>query len=447
MRQRVQWTLAAVLCFAAGSAFADDRDGNGVDDAIEGEILQAFAPIYRTDEAGGREYPPVSVDWYVRHCFISRWTEFYSGTGGPADEILPRIAENFTLTLDYFNNTLAASGEVGNNTPNQPQSGYWRLWFKNTNYHRGNDPQEPRSWAISQQTQDVLYGRVNRFGLSGNQYIVQYFMFFPWNDIDADRFWGCPAGNHEGDISCVEYMVEYNSPGSTRILQGIHHDHGRQVFAEPGSLQYINGRPVVFPENENHESMPWPASCGIVQGMMPPGIAANELFRSHDILTVPIAGECDDAPVVREHNGSTFTLQINTVKNLHEKNAPADMHSAESLFVARYAGLYGHYANDTCDIFTWPVRIDDFEAPQGPTFQGKMWDRSYRRPDVWVSLGTTAVEQIGDANKPVSSVARAVAMAVPGATVHINAGVSSERLTISLPLTLRAEGGPVTIGH
>jgi hypothetical protein len=439
------YALAFSLATAALPALALDRDGNGVDDAMEDVILQTFAPIYRTDEVGGREIPPVPVDWYVRHCMITRWTGSYSGVSGPAEELFPRIAESSTLTLDYFNTVLAASGEVGNNTANQPYPGFWRLRFKDSSCHWGCD----RTWALAQQQQDVLYGRVHRFGFGANQYVVHYYLFFPWNDVDADRFLGCPAGNHEGDISCVEYLVEFNSAGDHRILQGIYHDHGRQVFAEPGALQMIAGRPVVFPENETHENMPWPYYCGIVQGSTPSGIATIKLLESHDIpvFGVPIAGECDAAPAVRVHNGSTFTLQVSTVKNLHEKSAPADMHSAESLFVARYAGLYGYFAEDSCDIATFPVIIDDFTAPDGPTFQDKMWSRIYRRAEVWVALGSPAVEQTGEAAKPVSSIARALAVATPGASVHVNAGSTSERLTLSLPMTITAEGGTVTIGQ
>jgi hypothetical protein len=459
------WCLGMVALASQFYAFAADRDGNGVDDALEDVILQTFAPVYRTDEGGGnREFPPVPIDWYVRHCFISRWTDSYSGQpSGSAVQLLPNLPIDFPsskLTLDYSNNTLAASGEVGNNTANQPYPGYWRLWVSNPDYHQGNDPAEPRSWAIAQQLQDVLYGRVNRFGFGDTQYVVQYYLFFPWNDVDADRFCGCPAGNHEGDITCAEYLVDFTAPDNARIIQAIYHAHGRQIFVEPSALQMAGGHPVVFPEQENHENMPWPGDCGIVQGQVPAGIATDKLFESHTIGTIPIvcdlpiiadvAGECDDAPVVRNHNGSKSTLQVSTVKNLHEKGAPVDMHSAESLFVARFAGLYGHYASDTCDFVFFTIKPGDIDAPPGPPFGSngeKMWNRGYRLSDVYVALGSQAVEQTGAADKPASSIARGLALATPGATMHVNAGSSSERLTFSLPMTITAQGGSVTIGQ
>jgi hypothetical protein len=447
------------FCFLAVSictpVWGVDRDDNGVDDATESAILLAFAPIFQTDEGiSGREIAPVSIDWYVRHCMISRWTEFYSGQSGSSQEMSPEIASDFMLTLDFFNTNLAASGEVGNNTTNQPYSGYWRLWFKNGDNHWGNDPTEPRYWHTAQEKQDVLYGRVNRFGLTGNQYVVQYFLFFPWNDVDDNRFCGCPAGNHEGDIACVEYLVEFTSSADYKVLQGIYHDHGRQVFAERSALTFSSGRPVVFPERETHELLPWPAECGIYQGSVQFGIATNKRFFSHDVTApwcgwwdTPIAGECDDASIVRDHYGAGFTLKIDSVKNLHERSAPIDMHTPESLFVAKFAGLYGHVADDSCDVFTFPVTIGDFESPPGPPFQDKMWNRSYRRQELWVSLGDSSVDQTGEQTKPVSSMTRALALGMPGAVVHINSGSSAERVALTLPMTIRAEGGPVVIGH
>ncbi|MEQ1744401.1 MAG: hypothetical protein ABMA02_03175 [Saprospiraceae bacterium] len=58
-----------------------------------------------------------------------------------------------------------------------------------------------------------------------------------------------------------------------------------------------------------------------------------------------------------------------------------------------------------------------------------------------------AVAQHGTFRFPYDQVGESVQAALPGWTLLIHTGTYPEKITIAKPLTLKAEGGPVTIGH
>ena len=69
--------------------------------------------------------------------------------------------------------------------------------------------------------------------------------------------------------------------------------------------------------------------------------------------------------------------------------------------------------------------------------------------DTWVDFNYTGFPPFpenGSFGLPFNTVVEGVAFASHGGTLHLKPGVSSERPTINKRLTLKAEGGPVTIG-
>jgi hypothetical protein len=73
-----------------------------------------------------------------------------------------------------------------------------------------------------------------------------------------------------------------------------------------------------------------------------------------------------------------------------------------------------------------------------------------RPPEVvvqWVDFAYTVGEELGTFAEPFSTLARGVAAIPAGGMLRIKAGTTSEKQTISKPMTLSAYGGPVTIGQ
>lgn len=464
-RQSAVPLLIAALLTPVRYSAAIDNNQNNVDDAEEIALFQDFAPRWKTDDADDR-FPPLPIRWYVEHCRLvaygaaePQYDPDYNGSAGDA----PFLFELSPLTLEQIEQLFP--GSFGSTFPAGP---FFRLDFLDGDYHDGDDPMNPRTWSIAQQRGDCVYGRCVPVGQMGSgQYIVQYYLFFGWNDVDADRnILGCPYGNHEGDIVCFEVWVDRHRPAGDQILQAIYHNHGRQVFVEPGHVPFEGGHPVVYLETESHELLPWSGGCGMLsqtivrppftcwggtQTPPPVGIAASEFFESGFqgwwIFGQNVGGECDDVPVVRCHYGSARTLFVTSIINLNTEAIMNPMHTPETRFIARYTGRYGNTASDFCDVATVPQSGPPVDSPKGPPYQGKLWHRAYRVPEVWVNPAFTANIQDGSSDKPASTLRRALAMCSDGGVIRLAPGALSGRMRIVQPCTLTAPTGPVTIGQ
>jgi hypothetical protein len=74
----------------------------------------------------------------------------------------------------------------------------------------------------------------------------------------------------------------------------------------------------------------------------------------------------------------------------------------------------------------------------------------YRVAETWVNFaypGLPNFPETGTRNAPFNTLSEAVNVALPGSIVKVNAGSSSERLTVSKSLRLEAIGGLVIIGQ
>jgi hypothetical protein len=367
----------AVLLFTR-SMFAQDCDHDGIPDSLEAQILSTFAPAWRPDDPNDR-LPPIPLSWYISHCSLETWyhpnrDSDYNGTDDPGIPTRSTGDTNLTLAsiIPMITNAL-------------PAHYFYRLKSKSWDFLDGKDPADVRTWSVARDKQDCLYGRVTRLdGAATNYYIAQYYMFFLWNDVDSDRNpIGCPIGNHEGDIVCVEFEVTHNSPFDHRLERAIYHEHGRQVFIDdPSVLDYSAGHPVVYLEKENHEALPWRGYCGFVpEESVPRCVGINRYFYSKDvsIFDIPVAGECDDVPTVRFHNGSGVETLITSVINLGERGSPGP--SLDAQFVHAFKGLYGNLGTACCDDPFGEPSCENVDSPRGPPYQGKMWDREWHGPN------------------------------------------------------------------
>lgn len=471
---RVLFTVALLfVCLTlAPNAKAVDFDEDGIDDSVESDVLSTFAPAWRPDDPDN-DLPPLPLSWYISHCELREYIHpgrliDYNGTDDRGTFV--STTGNQVLTLETIIPIVKSP---------LPLHHFYRLAFKSDSFRYGNDPSSPRTYSIAKNLQDCLYGRCTHLeGEKDNYYLLQYYLFFGWNDVDADRNpIGCPIGNHEGDVVCVEFEVEYNSATDHRLVRAIYHDHGRQVFIdEPSALDYSAGHPVVYLEKENHEALPWRGDCGFVDGLVPSCIGITQYFESKDvsIFNVPVAGECDSVPTVRQHNGGGVEVLITSVINLGERGAPGP--SAEAQFVHAFNGLYGDSATACCDDPFGSPTCQPVDSPRGPPFQGKMWDREWhgggatnrnfrdsrfpgckgsdflspRTTTVWVDFnlfGAPAAQVNGGLYYPFSALADAVVAVTAGGKIKLQPGATILPITISKPTTLLAPNGSVTIGE
>ncbi len=477
-------TSALLLLFVCAPAAASDSDSDGIDDATEAKLLSAWAPVWRPDQADDRQ-PPLPIRWYVEHCSMYEFHHAqrdvdYNGTDDPGTQV--SVVQDLNLESAL---SLARTRPAPRH--------YLRLGFKDGRYRNGWDPTPTsrRTWTVAAEKQDCLYGRCTRLaGARDTTYLLQYYLFFGWNDVDADRFLGCPVGNHEGDIICVEMEISYGGTQLSRgqLTRAVYHNHGRQVFADsPSALRYSQERPVVYLEKETQEPLPWSGQCGLGDPGMAQCTGANRYFASHLVGNLNdsdpydyIAGECDSAPVVRTHLGRGPALLITNVINLGERGFPGD--HPEVQFIHAFEGLYGKSGTACCDIIFIFETCQKVDSPRGPLFQDKMWARAwadgkdvpnrdfrvvnfpgcpdpgnpFRAPrtsagpstskEVWVDFRYSGYEN-GSSVYPFNTLGEALGRIGSGDLIRIRAGSSAERPTIRTACEIQAPNGVVTIGQ
>ena len=65
----------------------------------------------------------------------------------------------------------------------------------------------------------------------------------------------------------------------------------------------------------------------------------------------------------------------------------------------------------------------------------------------WILILPSGIPEEGDFYHPVRSLAAAQKIVAAGGTVKLMTGTTAERPVITRPMTIRALGGPVTIGR
>jgi hypothetical protein len=374
-------TMFFLLALTINSTVSgQDSDGDGIPDVTENWLLSTFAPVWRPDLVQADfegtappfldRYPPLPIRWYVEHCDLQIWhndLDFdYAGATNRGILLTNISIPNLEFALSLIQSRL-------------PSLYFYRLNFRSFNHTRGLDPNNARDWQAANVQQDCVYGRCTHLdNRPQNEYLLQYFVFFGYNDVgDYRNDIGCPIGNHMGDVGCVEFEVRWSGFGNASIIRAVYDDHGRQVFIDnPNTLDYLYGHPVVYLEGETHEALPWAGACGFDPGHIAACIGVNSIFRSEDVFTVPVGGECDDVPVVRTHWGQGGDVLVASVINIGERDHPGS--NLEAQFIHAFPGLYGAYATDCCDDPSGHQNCRNINSPMGPTFQDKMWDRAWK---------------------------------------------------------------------
>jgi hypothetical protein len=424
-----------LVCVGGRTLWAQDTDRDGVPDAIEAQLLATLAPVWMTPVPG--HSGPLPIDWNVRHSFLLWYTsdsgDYVDDTGGTP------------LTPQLVLDTMAAHRSAGLNY-------HYRFGYHDTDYRFGDDPNDPMSWAIARDRGIGLYGRVtNAPNARAGCYLVQYFLFFGWNETDTPP--GCDAGNHEGDWICVQFEVEASDLANPRIYDCVFHNHGRQTFVEsPAALEFDGTHPRVYLEHDTNEPWPFAAAGGFQPGAVRPCVSTNKRFYlTGEFCTLEYETDCNlGYTAVREHEAEGPAYLISAVVNVGEAGHPYP--SSESRFFQGYDGWWGNTWETSC---YW-IELLDTSPPNSPRFNPKMWDRAYDSTRIWpscdnqstvfVNFSASGVES-GSPSQPFNKLSEALAVVASGGTITLAPGSSGERLTIFENCTITASGGTATIGQ
>jgi hypothetical protein len=351
--------VAAMLTLAQTAAADATRRGR----AFEDQLLKTASPIFYPG-GGERHAPPLPIEWYVRNCELV-------GFKSDGDQLTPAV-ENGREQLTMR--------EVVERAAADPRHWY-RLTFRDHTQRGGGR-------EIDWERDTRIYGRVIE-AQSPDEYVLQYFLLFGWNDTDTPASHGRRslsysaakrpdnAGNYEGDWIFVEFTVRVADPKKPRFLRGVYHNHGRQIFVDYGKSGFLGrgARPFVFLEKGTNEPWPFASSEGIMDrdSRIPPGVSASKRFGEIENDSTAPGGYS----LVRTHGQDRLEHVIGTVVNVGSERygRPGD----EVWFFHHFPGRYGSiwYKN-----LYGPKELDTRSA-RGPVHQPHVWKREHGKP-VWV---------------------------------------------------------------
>lgn len=355
--------VAAVLTLVQTAAADATTRGR----AFEDQLLKTASPIFYP--GGGEAHgPPLPIDWYVQNCKV---------VGFPTDlSRLKPAVENGREQLTMR--------EVVDRAAADPAHWY-RLTFRDHTQRRGG-----REIAWGRDTR--IYGRVSDGG-PADEYVVQYFLLFGWNDTDTPATrggWtplglGVPssrgqrpdnAGNYEGDWICVEFTVRASDPKKPNFLRGVFHNHGRQIFIDYAKSGFVGRgtRPFVFLEKGTNEPWPFASNEGIKDGddRIPRCVSVTKRFGGIENASTAPGGYS----LVRTHEQEWLERDVNTVVNVSSE--AYGKKGGEVWFFHHFTGRYGSiwYKN------LYGPKALDTPSPRGPVYQPAVWKREHGKA-VW----------------------------------------------------------------
>lgn len=404
------------------SALVGDADEDGLDDALEDQLLDQYAPYIRFDS--NEWVRPSDVYYYLRNAYMT------VDRGENDGDILD------CTRVPFYPEWFLCQLSVPRDQPLNPAT-------TSTNYlvyhasqvaacvNPRNEIRDGPDWArIAEGCSFGVYGHVAPQG--GNTIVLQYSLFYGYNDVDV------PFGiaDHEGEWELFEVYIDRNGPYTPDAIQKImwrgHNDNGSAnalaawergcncwtwttsgyFNSRLGDLPQMpppDGHAPVFVEAGTHGGWPCPVDYD--------GVGANWGNSSHNYVPseIPNLGEA-----YRPRLGCEVVLHFN--------------------------GRWGAYA--CC--------LDYQDTPPGPVMQGG------GQPWVWPTSGNDIARYVGLWNHgqshphgtaptgmiswPHHLVGDAIDAASSGQTILIYPGTYGEALTISKPVTLKAPHGSVTIG-
>jgi hypothetical protein len=247
----------SVLLLVPARGFAEDSDGNGVEDGYEWDLAYKFIPSLVL-ETGDQGVCPKEVNMMgLNQGFSALYVRVFNVLGQLVGDF--SVADQFDPTItSYLGQTGHPEIYNGNYSFLQPDpyqyvgrppgasyAVYWLVFH----YEFGDAVSNtPSAWYSHYQNiqgnyGDLFYARLKRLEGTGeqeNRVLIQYWFFYPFND------W---VNNHEGDWEHINVVVDSEIPQSASIvyIEYFFHFHLMRRFTAGEGYHVVDDtHPVVF---------------------------------------------------------------------------------------------------------------------------------------------------------------------------------------------------------
>jgi len=342
----------------------NDADRDGIDDALEDRLLEAFSPYYLFNR--GEKNLPSDPLYQIRHGRVLMANPLAAADSAFSN---PIVVENCTgLTRD--------PGKILSCT--QPPADLFRIRSAMTialdlddNFRSDPGNGRKKDWEYLQHNPAGLYGHV--VPVENGRYKIEYWQFFPYSKTTD--------GDIEGDWKVLELW--YNP--ATRMLESICHS----VAGKKLCMDLTRSRPMALGDEfyeyrgSNYASSPAPISTASSERY--PAAYQNNAVRfyrapdgtmhplvylqrgSHDFWPTPSGSVAGERPK-HTGNGAAYLNELNARRiNLGELGHPRpDMGDPQGI-VLRYAGSWGRNTFRTMRRSFGPPLQCDWQLAPGET--------------------------------------------------------------------------------
>lgn len=208
--------LARLVAAASGDATTADRDGDGIDDALEEDLIRRYRPYYKFSSDNGHDEdrrPADPVD-ELRHAQLKRLASPGNGAGDPiagcgrtADRHLDPPESLYTCEKDASFAVSMAKSTLCLNVENDRYAGV--------------------SFAEAKSNATGLSAHVATDTVNGHPaYKIEYWQFFAFNNQDITVLGLGSYGDHEGDWTSVQVWFDRTEQ---RVAQLLYLIHGKSI--------------------------------------------------------------------------------------------------------------------------------------------------------------------------------------------------------------------------
>jgi len=408
---RLSAFVAGAILVTSTVVCGADADRDGLDDALEDQLLQDNAPhlwMYATDDR-----LPADFKWFIEH---SQLEVADVGTGAPNNQPIcinrrivyseSQLLADYTLAITFFDSHRSSDYHSFRRFPSEHNFGCIYLNI-NDEYYDGQSQDE-----VATRKNVGLYGHVApvRQASTGQSLIVvQYFQLYAFNDADFGGFY-----NHEGDWNEYEvFLVESGQP-----VAAVWYAHGEQNcrhlsgYALTG-LRTCDGASSTVTSLQQH--------ADVYVG-----------YNDHEFYPTPVPGQTN-----------FFDYQTESVPNVGEVLYPRTGYEV----LLRYNAFWG----DGGGVNGSPEGIMHNSGLQWqwPTMRRKHVDGSGQW---WDGNATYPQGSFGQPYRTVGEAAASVTSedtSVIGSSTYliIDVGNFSESLTLNKPVIVMSREGVVSIGR
>lgn len=418
----------AALCLEADVS-ADDVDEDGLDDALEQQLINQYRPHMYYDSS--EDMWPCSLAWLVQNSKLVWWKIFETPV---IIHTQAELASNPGLILQACHQGQSASALL---KPNDVENQGFRvdlpspLWFgqgppcgsQGQACNPGMCTPSPVGMyahviPCNDQVQYANDGNVLQ--VDSNDLLIQYWQYFPFNDSQAPGDYG----DHSCDWTYLDVYVTRSPPHTLRYL--VYHHHGDShcsptvcpnEYPLPGT-----GIPECFVEESSHEW--WPFASG--------------------------GGECHFGPVDypnEDHDGLGCNHRAENVLNVGERFAP--MPGLEPQMFLWFNGRFGEWWSENIGLDAFPAKSPPYQFfPSAYGVQPGSDGANWQVPIVYAYFDAAALpwtEEVGLGSRfhPFPSLATAVSKLDVNGVLRVRRNTPiTQQVTIDKAMTLEAFDPP-----